>query len=112
MFQLLAEELENWRSHFVTSKSNAKMGLRRPPYAFTELGVAMLSSVLNSKRAVQMNINYHHACLCPLARTAGQPQSPEEKIEKLEHPRGVLLNGFRPTRTNQRPSGETFRRCA
>ena len=32
------------------------MGLRRPPYAFTELGVAMLSSVLNSERAVHMNI--------------------------------------------------------
>lgn len=32
------------------------MGLRRPPYAFTELGVAMLSSVLDSERAVQMNI--------------------------------------------------------
>jgi hypothetical protein len=32
------------------------MGLRRPPYAFTEHGVAMLSSVLNSKWAVQMNI--------------------------------------------------------
>jgi hypothetical protein len=56
MFQLTDDELENWRSQFVTSNSAAKMGLRRPPYAFTELGVAMLSSVLNSDRAVQMNI--------------------------------------------------------
>jgi hypothetical protein len=32
------------------------MGLRRPPYAFTEQGVAMLSSVLRSKRAVQVNV--------------------------------------------------------
>jgi hypothetical protein len=40
----------------VTSNPGDKMGLRRPPYAFTELGVAMLSSVLNSKRAVQTNI--------------------------------------------------------
>src|SRR5271170_6454459 len=51
MFQLNVEELENWRSQIVTSKLGAKMGLRRPPYAFTEHGVAMLSSVLTSKRA-------------------------------------------------------------
>jgi len=42
MFQLNKEELDNWRSQFVISNSRAKMGLRRPPYAFTELGVAML----------------------------------------------------------------------
>jgi len=38
------------------SNPASKMGLRRAPYAFTELGVAMLSSVLNSERAVRMNI--------------------------------------------------------
>jgi hypothetical protein len=55
-FQLTGEELENWRSQFVTSNPAAKMGLRRAPYAFTEHGVAMLSSVLNSKRAIAVNI--------------------------------------------------------
>jgi hypothetical protein len=35
MFQLNDEELENWRSQIVTSNPGAKMGLRRPPYAFT-----------------------------------------------------------------------------
>ena len=40
----------------MTSNPNARMGLRRPPYAFTEHGVAMLSSVLTSKRAVALNI--------------------------------------------------------
>jgi hypothetical protein len=40
----------------VTSNIAAKMGLQRRPYAFTEQGVAMLSSVLNSERAVQVNI--------------------------------------------------------
>ena len=40
----------------MTSNSAAKMGLRRRPYAFTEQGVAMLSSVLNSDRAVEVNI--------------------------------------------------------
>jgi hypothetical protein len=56
MFQLTAEELENWRSQIVTSDSGAKMGLRRRPYAFTEQGVAMLSGVLNSERAIEVNI--------------------------------------------------------
>ena len=56
MFQLNDEELENWRSQIVTSNPGAKMGLRRPPYAFTEHGVAMLSSVLTSKRSVELNI--------------------------------------------------------
>jgi hypothetical protein len=42
MFQLSKDEFENWRSQFVTSNSD-KMGLRRPPYAFTEQGVSMLS---------------------------------------------------------------------
>lgn len=46
MFQLSKDEFENWRSQFVTSNPAAKMGLRRRPYAFTEQGVAMLSSVL------------------------------------------------------------------
>ncbi len=56
MFQLSKQEFKNWRCQFVTSKSADKMGLRYPPYAFTEPGVAMLSSVLNSKRAIQVNI--------------------------------------------------------
>jgi phage regulator Rha-like protein len=55
MFEMTKEELENWRSQFVTSNSD-KMGLRYLPFAFTEQGVAMLSSVLNSERAIQMNI--------------------------------------------------------
>jgi phage regulator Rha-like protein len=55
MFVLSEKELENWRCHFGTSKS-IKMGLRYRPMAFTEQGVAMLSSVLNSRRAIQVNI--------------------------------------------------------
>jgi len=56
MFQLSQEELDNWRSQIVTSNPAARMGLRRPPYVFTEHGVAMLSSVLKSDRAAQMSI--------------------------------------------------------
>ncbi len=55
MFELTKEEFSNWRSQFVTSNSD-KMGLRYAPMAFTEHGVLMLSSVLNSDKAIQNNI--------------------------------------------------------
>ncbi|MGY0425243.1 MAG: ORF6N domain-containing protein [Polaribacter sp.] len=55
MFEMTKEEFENWRSQFVTSNSD-KMGLRYAPMVFTEQGVAMLSSVLKSKRAIAVNI--------------------------------------------------------
>lgn len=53
MFRLNEKEFENLRRHFGTSSWG---GRRYPPYVFTEQGVAMLSSVLRSKRAVQVNI--------------------------------------------------------
>ncbi len=59
-FQLNKEEFENWKSQFVTSNSD-KMGLRRPPYAFTEQGVAMLSAVLKSDTAITASIQIMHA---------------------------------------------------
>ena len=55
MFQLSDVEFENWKSQFATSNSD-KMGLRRAPYAFTEQGVAMLSTVLKSETAVNVSI--------------------------------------------------------
>ena len=55
MFVLDKTEFETWRSRFVTSNADRK-GVRYPPMAFTEQGVAMLSSVLNSQRTVQVNI--------------------------------------------------------
>lgn len=55
MFQLTEQELENWKSHFATSNKE-KMGLRKMPNVFTEQGVAMLSSVLNSEIAIEVNI--------------------------------------------------------
>lgn len=54
MFQLTKQEFTILRSQNVTSRSWG--GRRTPPYAFTEQGVAMLSSVLRSKRAVQVNV--------------------------------------------------------
>jgi phage regulator Rha-like protein len=53
MFQLTEIEYRNLKSQFVISSWG---GRRHPPYAFTEQGVAMLSSVLHSKKAVQVNI--------------------------------------------------------
>jgi len=60
MFQLTKEEAENLRSQFVTSRSTHG-GRRSLPYAFTEPGVAMLSSVLNSERAIRVNISIMRA---------------------------------------------------
>jgi hypothetical protein len=72
MFQLSAEEFEtlrfqsgtsNLRSQIDTSneKPSGRGGRRYAPYAFTEQGVAMLSSVLNSERAIQVNIEIMRA---------------------------------------------------
>jgi hypothetical protein len=55
MFELSKEELAEWRSQFGTSKSE-KMGLRVSPFAFTEHGVIMLSSILNSDKAIKVNL--------------------------------------------------------
>nr|WP_304064067.1 ORF6N domain-containing protein [Pedobacter glucosidilyticus] len=55
MFEMSPEEFQNWRSQFVTSNSDKK-GLRYAPFCFTEQGVTMLSCVLNSKRAIHVNI--------------------------------------------------------
>ena len=60
MFQLSDTEVEIWTSQIVMSNS-IKMGVRRNPYAFTELGVAMLSSVLKSPIAIQVNIGIMRA---------------------------------------------------
>ena len=54
-FQLNKEEFANWRSQIVISNFD-KMGIRRAPYAFTEQGVAMLSAVLKSDRAIAASI--------------------------------------------------------
>jgi phage regulator Rha-like protein len=55
MFEMNKEELEDWRRQFGISNHD-KMGLRHLPFCFTEQGVAMLSSVLNSKTAIEVNI--------------------------------------------------------
>lgn len=56
MFQLTEEEHDSLRSQFVISKKG-KGGRRYMPYVFTENGVAMLSSVLNSEKAILINVS-------------------------------------------------------
>ncbi len=55
MFEMNAKEFENWRSHYASSKED-KQGLRYAPFCFTEQGVTMLSCVLSSDRAIDVNI--------------------------------------------------------
>jgi hypothetical protein len=59
MFRISREEFGDLKSHFGTSKTRG--GRRYLPYAFTEQGVAMLSSVLHSPRAVRVNIEIMRA---------------------------------------------------
>ena len=56
MFQLNAEESNSLRSHSVTLKPGRGRHLKYLPFAFTEQGVAMLSSVLRSQRAIDVNV--------------------------------------------------------
>lgn len=56
MFELSDEETRKWRCQFGTSNLRDKMGLRYSPFAFTEHGILMLSSVLDSEKAAQINI--------------------------------------------------------
>ena len=81
MFQLTKEEFQNLKSQFVISSWG---GLRRAiPYAFTEQGVAMLSSVLKSKRAVQVNIEIMRAFV-RLRKLLASNEELARKLEELE----------------------------
>ncbi len=82
MFQLTTEETQNWKSQIVTTNS-IKMGLRRNPYAFTELGVAMLSSVLTSKIAIQVNIGIMRAFVA-VRQYLLSANNPTQEIEDLK----------------------------
>jgi hypothetical protein len=84
MFHLNKEEFASLRSQFVTSKIKAGRGGRRyPPYAFTEEGVAMLSSVLNSPRAIKVNIEIMRAFV-RLRKILASHTGLARKLEKLE----------------------------
>lgn len=81
MFQLNADEFSNLISQNATSKWG---GLRKRPYAFTELGIAMLSSVLSSEIAIQVNINIMRAFVA-MRQAISSIATQDLKIEKIEH---------------------------
>ena len=78
MFQLTVEEWQNLKSQFVISSWG---GVRKLPYAFTEQGVAMLSSVLNSDIAIEVNIAIMRTFIA-VRRLISTP--PTDRIGKLE----------------------------
>ena len=82
MFRLNRQEGRSLRSQFVTAKST-RGGRRSLPYAFTEQGVAMLSSVLRSGRAVHVNIQIMRAFV-RLRRTLAAHADLTRKLDRLE----------------------------
>lgn len=81
MFEITQSEFKNLRSQFVTSSWG---GLRYMPFAFTEQGVAMLSSVLNSKKAVEVNISVIRAFVM-MRQLAFNYKELADKIGELEN---------------------------
>ena len=82
MFELTKKEFENWRSQIVMSNED-KIGLRHSPMVFTEQGVAMLSSVLNSDRAIQVNIQIIRA-FTKLRQMISSHEGLSKKVEAME----------------------------
>ncbi len=82
MFQLNKQETSIWKSQIVMSTADKK-GLRRNPLVFTEQGVAMLSSVLNSNRAIQVNIQIIRT-FTKLRELLSTNKQLREKIENME----------------------------
>lgn len=82
MFQLTKAEAEILRSQFATS-SDGWGGRRYTPYVFTEQGVAMLSGVLRSDRAIAVNVAIMRAFV-ELRRVAGSYKALQERLDDLE----------------------------
>ena len=83
MFEMTKDELVNWRHQFGTSNKEI-MGLRIPPFAFTEHGVIMLASVLNSERAIQVNIQIVRI-FTRMREMLASNKEILHKLEKIEH---------------------------
>ena len=83
MFQLTAEEVERLRSQFATLNPGRGQHRKYLPYAFTEQGVAMLSSVLHSERAIQVNIAIMRAFV-QLREMIGSNKGLARRLNELE----------------------------
>ncbi len=82
MFRLTAQDIRSLRSHIVTSKAR-RGGRTYAPYAFTELGVAMLSSVLRSTLAIRTNIQIMRAFVT-LRRVLESRSDLTDRLDQLE----------------------------
>jgi hypothetical protein len=108
MFVLNNAEFQNWRSQFVTSNADRR-GLRYPPMAFTEHGILMLSTVLNSERAIHVNIEIMRAFVKlrqMIASDAELSRRLDELENKYDHQFKVVFDAIRqllipPTRTRK-----------
>ena len=83
MFQLTPEEVERLRSQIATLKPGRGQHRKYSPYAFTEQGVAMLSSVLHSERAIQVNIAIMRAFV-QLREMIGSNKTLARRLNELE----------------------------
>ena len=83
MCVMTEDGMNAWKSQIVMSNS-IRMGMRRPPVVFTELGIAMLSSVLRSETAIQVNINIMRAFVA-IRHAIGAWQGVNLKVEQLSH---------------------------
>jgi len=116
MFQLGPEEVESLRSQSVISKNPGRGGRRYAPYAFTEQGVAMLSSVLNSPRAISVNIEIMRAfvrlraLIASNKELAAKPDQLEKKLTTHDQAITEIMNAIRqlmspPQPLKKRPIG-------
>ena len=97
MFVLNASEFKIWRSQFVISNADRK-GLRYAPMAFTEHGILMLSTVLNSERAVRVNIEIMRAFVRLrqiIASDADLSRRLDELEKKYDHQFKVVFEAIR-----------------
>ncbi len=83
MFELTNQEFMSLKSQFVTSNEGGRGGIRKLPYAFSEQGVAMLSSVLRSSRAVAVNIEIMRAFV-HMRNLINSNQELARKVAKME----------------------------
>ena len=114
MFQMTKIEFVNWRSQFATSNSGDKMGLRHSPMVFTEQGVAMLSSILKSEKAIAVNIQIirlftkmkhmmssHQELIAEIEDIKRKAIAQDEKIEQIFN----YLNKFVEQKTDRKKLG-------
>jgi ORF6N domain len=113
MFELSDDEWENLRNQFGTS--SAWGGTRYPPFVFTEQGVAMLSSVLNSPTAIQVNISIMRVFV-KMRQWAANYNDLLQKIEEMQTTQGeqnehianiyrIIEELVRPALTERQPIG-------